>query len=125
MGPKDKRVWISKGKIQSEEKEALAPPPGKLVRSGTYEKISEDQNKSNQTQIQNAKTEEIKPRSRSRLSMKVSKLSLKRRGTGSMEDQVNGNTPVSPEEPFSPSDELGNSISVFSPNDSELMTPED
>merc|ERR1719318_1816946 len=94
--PKDKRVWISKGKIQSEGKEVLAPAPGKLIRSGTYEKISDDLQQSNHTQIQNSKTEEIKPRSR--LSMKLSKFSLKRRGTGSMEDQVNGNTPVSPEE---------------------------
>jgi hypothetical protein len=120
--PKDKRVWISKGKIQSE---VLAPPPGKLIRSGTYEKISEELQQSNQTQIQNSKTEEIKPRSRSRLSMKLSKFSLKRRGTGSMEDQVNGNTPcVSPEEPISP-DYLGNSTAVLSPNDTELLTPDD
>merc|ERR1712025_400782 len=62
--------------------------------------------------------------SRSRLSMKLSKFSLKRRGTGSMEDQVNGNTPVSPEEPLSP-DGLGNSIAVMSPNDSELLTPDE
>lgn len=122
--PKDKRVWISKGKIQSEGKEVLAPAPGKLIRSGTYEKISDDLQQSNHTQIQNSKTEEIKPRSRSRLSMKLSKFSLKRRGTGSMEDQVNGNTPVSPEEPLSP-DYLGNSIAVLSPNDTELLTPDD
>ena len=35
--PKDKRVWISKGKVQSETK----PPPGQLIRSGTYDKINE------------------------------------------------------------------------------------
>jgi len=122
--PKDKRVWISKGKVQSEAQEGLVPPPGKLIRSGTYEKISEPPSQSNTTLLQNSKTEEIKPRSRSRLSMKLSKFSLKRRGTGSMEDQVNGNTPVSPEEPLSP-DGLGNSIAVLSPNDSELLTPED
>jgi len=121
--PKDKRVWISKGKTQSEEKESPAPAPGKLIRSGTYEKINGDQTQTQKTPA--AKTEEIKPRSRSRLSMKLSKFSLKRRGTGSMEDQVNGNTPVSPDEPLSPTDDLGNSISVLSPNESELMTPDD
>jgi len=120
--PKDKRVWISKGKVQSEEKDIYIPAPGKLIRSGTYEKISEDQDLSNQ--VNNSKVEEIKPRSRSRLSIKLSKFSLKRRGTGSIEDQVNGNTPVSPDEPQSTADDLGNSISVLSPNDSELLTPE-
>ena len=58
---------------------------------------------------------ELKPRSRSRLSIKLSKFSLRRRtggegGRGSLEDredQVNGNTPVSPTESLqSPSDDL-------------------
>ena len=34
--PKDKRVWISKGKV-----EVPAPTPGQLIRSGTYDKINE------------------------------------------------------------------------------------
>ena len=40
--PKDKRVWISKGKVQGEAKQpAPAPNPGQLIRSGTYDKINE------------------------------------------------------------------------------------
>ena len=35
--PKDKRVWISKGKVQGEAKQQ----PGQLIRSGTYDKINE------------------------------------------------------------------------------------
>ena len=63
---------------------------------------------------------ELKPRSRSRLSIKLSKFSLRRRtgdgGRGTLEDQFNGNTPVSPTESLqSPSDELGNSVSPVSP----------
>ena len=40
--PKDKRVWISKGKVQGETKQQpAAPTPGQLIRSGTYDKINE------------------------------------------------------------------------------------
>ena len=60
----------------------------------------------------------LKPRSRSRLSIKLSKFSLKKKS--SMDDQYNGNTPLSPE---SPSDELGNSIQIVSPSDSDPCSP--
>ena len=43
--PKDKRVWISKGKVQGDAKQQLSDPPagqtGQLIRSGTYDKINE------------------------------------------------------------------------------------
>ena len=105
---KDKRVWISKGKVQQEAE--TAPPPGRLIRSGTYEKLSEPNTTTD--------PKETKPRSRSRLSIKLSKFGLKRKGTA--EDQVNGNTPVSP-------DDLGNTIGseLNSPNDEALLTPEE
>ena len=91
---KDKRIWISKGKIQ----DAVPEPQGRLIRSGTYEKLSGPSSTSNKPSTD---LKETKVRSRSRLSMKLSKFGLKRKGAA--EDQVNGNTPVSP-------DELGNSL---------------
>ena len=43
--PKDKRVWISKGKVQGDAKQQLSDLPagqtGQLIRSGTYDKINE------------------------------------------------------------------------------------
>jgi len=92
--PKDKRIWISRGKSESGQKENAADSPGKLIRSGTYEKI----NASNDTILSARSETELKPRSKSRLSMKLSKFSLKRRS-----DQVNGNTAelVSPTSPGS------------------------
>lgn len=104
--PKDRRVWLGGGgsKAASEEKET-APAPGKLIRSGTYEKLSE-----NGTEEVEVEPVTKPPRSRSRLSMKLSKFSLKRRPssgpvTPSLEDQVNGNTPGS-EEPLTLSPDL-------------------
>ena len=141
--PKDKRVWISKGKVQSEAKQPTpAPTPGQLIRSGTYDKINEMNDsavgeKENLFYIfyifyltkcfisvnenQCLSQSELKPRSRSRLSIKLSKFSLRRRtgegGRASLEDQVNGNTPVSPTESLqSPSDGLGNPVSPLSPS---------
>jgi len=98
---KDKRVWITKGKVKDgKQKEEDVPAPGKLIRSGTYEKLTE--------KTKNPEPKADKPRSRSRLSIKLSKFSLKRRGAN-VEDQMNGNTPLSPEDKWT--DDLGNSIS--------------
>ena len=117
-GTKDKRVWISKGKVQDSTPAAAAPAPGRLIRSGTYEKINDPNTTT--TSVDSAAAPEFKEpkvRSRSRLSMKLSKFSLKR-GKGSVEDQVNGNTPVSPD------DELGNnSGSSISPTEERLISP--
>lgn len=110
---KDKRIWISsKGKVQ--EPTVSEPPQGRLIRSGTYEKLSgpttttttaPTSQKSSSTDQKETTTTKV--RSRSRLSMKLSKFGLKRKGGGggaASEDQVNGNTtPVSP-------DEQGNSL---------------
>jgi len=113
--PKDKRIWLSKDQGVSNNVVNSIPPPGKLIRSGTYEKINEN--------VQESEQQPTKPpRSRSRLSMKLSKFSLRRRGS---EDQMNGNTPLTPDEPISPSDELGNSIVLLSPTSSELLSPEE
>ena len=110
---KDKRIWISKAKATEPEE---APAPGRLIRSGTYEKLTTDP----ATTVDGRPSSELrdtKPRSRSRLSIKLSKFGLKRRGT--VEDQVNGNTPVSPE-----SDDLANSLAsdLISPGDDETST---
>jgi hypothetical protein len=111
---KDKRVWISKGKVKdAKQKDEEAPAPGKLIRSGTYEKLTE------KPKTPEPKAE--KPRSRSRLSIKLSKFSLKRRGAN-VEDQMNGNTPLSPEDKWC-TDELGNSISPTEPLTSNLPSP--
>ena len=87
--PKDHRVWLGGGRKQEKEQEQQKPPapaPGKLIRSGTYEKLTEEPVPDT---VDSSKT----PRSRSRLSMKLSKFSLKRRPstTPALEDQVNGN----------------------------------
>jgi len=120
---KDKRVWISKGKVQQQETTNLVPAPGRLIRSGTYEKLTEPAPEvSSGSSKPEVPTTATKPRSRSRLSIKLSKFGLKKKGT-SMEDQMNGNTPVSPE------DELGNSLAssdIVSPTDgqSAVISPE-
>ena len=113
--PKDKRIWISKGKVLEPSPVQNAPPPPRLIRSGTYEKLSEGSHPSAPTSTSSATTsyssdlKETKARSRSRLSIKLSKFGLKRKGAAASsnntaEDRVNGNsTPVSP-------DELGNSL---------------
>jgi len=112
---KDKRVWISKGKVQDSSPAVATPTPGRLIRSGTYEKINESD-----SIVPDFK--EPKPRSRSRLSMKLSKFSLKRGKGSSVEDQVNGNTtPVSPDDEM-----LGNhSVNSISPTEERLHTPTD
>ena len=38
--PKDKRIWLG-SKNQEAPPPATAPAPGKLIRSGTYEKLTE------------------------------------------------------------------------------------
>merc|ERR1719450_101885 len=115
--PKDKRVWLGagKGKVQTTDN-TPASSGGNLVRSGTYDKINEMTDSANISQSQSHT--DLKPRSRSRLSIKLSKFSLKKKS--SMDDQYNGNTPLSPE---SPSDELGNSIQIVSPSDSDTTSP--
>ena len=116
--PKDKRVWITKGKIQTTDN-APASSGTNLVRSGTYDKINEMTDSPSIQQPQ----PELKPRSRSRLSIKLSKFSLKKKG--SVEDQANGNALSPDTDPCSPSDELGNSIQVVSPSSegSEAASP--
>ena len=106
---KDKRVWISKGKVQQPPEAAQPPPPGRLIRSGTYEKIADPGLDAVHpaTGSEGGKdTKSTSSRSRSRLSIKLSKFGLSKRGKGgstssTVEDQLNGNPPVSP-------DELGN-----------------
>merc|ERR1719367_729953 len=40
--PKDKRIWLGGGKgSQQQQQEETVPAPGKLIRSGTYEKLTE------------------------------------------------------------------------------------
>jgi len=92
--PKDKRIWLGGGSKANQQQEA-APAPGKLIRSGTYEKLTEGEETVEAVVVDGSKP----PRSRSRLSMKLSKFSLKRRPSAStpttspdQEDEVNGNT---------------------------------
>jgi len=91
--PKDKRIWLGGGKANQQQE--TAPAPGKLIRSGTYEKLTEGEETVEAVVVDGSKP----PRSRSRLSMKLSKFSLKRRPSASTpttspdaEDEVNGNT---------------------------------
>ena len=91
--PKDKRIWLGGGKANQQQE--VVPAPGKLIRSGTYEKLAEGEETVETVVVDGSKP----PRSRSRLSMKLSKFSLKRRpsaGTPTtspdLEDEVNGNT---------------------------------
>ena len=128
-GTKDKRVWISRGgKPQQEggqaqrDDRALSPaaPPGRLIRSGTYEKLNTDQ----LTTVMSAvpvSGKELKPRSRSRLSIKLSKFGLSKRKVGD-EDTANGNhQPArSPD-----TDELGNSFPTLSSPVSNYDGPAD
>jgi len=93
--PKDKRIWLGGGGSKANQEQEAAPAPGKLIRSGTYEKLAEGDETVEAVVVDGSKP----PRSRSRLSMKLSKFSLKRRPSSStpttspdQEDEVNGNT---------------------------------
>jgi hypothetical protein len=112
-GVKDKRVWMSRGgKLQQEEEEgsrhnAGGAPPGRLIRSGTYEKLNTDQLAPPASAPQ---PKEMKARSRSRLSIKLSKFGLTKRRD---DDQANGNHSDQHHQPAqSPDelDELGNNL---------------
>ena len=122
---------ITKGKVQATDN-TPASSGAQLVRSGTYDKINEMADTVNMGQMADSNVRaavstsqsqtELKPRSRSRLSIKLSKFSLKKKS--SMDDQTNGNAALSPTDSdiviVSPtSDELGNSIQIVSPSDSE------
>lgn len=73
---KDKRVWISKGKVQVPSDKPVADnASSRLIRSGTYEKLTEPGLQD--MQLGDASTHstqgiENKQRSRSRLSIKIS-----------------------------------------------------
>ena len=108
---KDKRVWITKGKIQTTNN-VPASSGSNLVRSGTYDKINEMVDSPTLPQP------ELKPRSRSRLSIKLSKFSLKKKS--SIEDQTNGNVLSPDSESVSPSDEMGNSLQIVSPDEAAV-----
>jgi hypothetical protein len=108
-GVKDKRVWMSRGgKLQQEDDEgsrhnAGGAPPGRLIRSGTYEKLNTDQPA---PPASAPAPKEMKARSRSRLSIKLSKFGLTKRRD---DDQANGNHHHQPAQ--SPDiDELGNNL---------------
>lgn len=115
-GTKDKRVWISKGgKLQQERSDSLrqdtaGPTPGRLIRSGTYEKLNVEQAPGAVMTAMPppATAKEMKPRSRSRLSIKLSKFGLSKK-KGDEDDHTNGNhhhrQTQSPE-----TDDLGNSL---------------
>jgi hypothetical protein len=120
---KDKRVWISRGgkpQESNQERQASPPPAGRLIRSGTYEKLNMDDQVMTSAA---ALSKELKPRSRSRLSIKLSKFGLsssKKKG----EDTANGNcqSAGSPD-----TDELGNNSYpvLSSPGSSHVESPMD
>jgi hypothetical protein len=123
-GTKDKRVWISRGgKPQQQEQREEGPPPsptppaGRLIRSGTYEKLNTDQLTTSVVPLTTNK--ELKPRSRSRLSIKLSKFGLSKK----KEDTANGNSAQSAGSPDT--DELGNSYPALSSPGSNVDSPTD
>jgi len=92
--------------------------------SGTYDKINEMNDSAVVTETQS----DLKPRSRSRLSIKLSKFGLRKR-TGSsgatLEDQYNGNSLVSPTDSLqSPSEELISPDSEVALEDVAMMQPQ-
>jgi hypothetical protein len=106
---KDKRVWMSRGgKLQQEDDEGSrhnsGAPPGRLIRSGTYEKLNTDQLAPPASAPQ---PKEMKARSRSRLSIKLSKFGLTKRRD---DDQANGNHHHQPAQSPDELDELGNNL---------------
>ncbi len=111
-GVKDKRVWMSRGgKLQQPDGEdeggrhnAGGAPPGRLIRSGTYEKLNTDQLVPPAGATQ---PKEMKARSRSRLSIKLSKFGLTKRRD---DDQANGNHHLQPAQSPDELDELGNNL---------------
>jgi hypothetical protein len=109
-GVKDKRVWMSRGgKLQQPDGEdeggrhnAGGAPPGRLIRRGTHEKLKTDQLVPPAGATQ---PKEMKARSRSRLSIKLSKFGLTKRRD---DDQANGNHSQPAQSPDI--DELGNNL---------------
>jgi len=130
---KDKRIWISKGRVQDKKNAGQnidnSGANSRLIRSGTYEKLTDPKIEDTKLESENTSTTdgninpETKTRSRSRLSIKLSsRFGLKKRsaGGGTAEDQMNGNTPVTPDP-----DDLGNSVEMSTPDDSTASTPRD
>ncbi len=126
-GVKDKRVWMSRGgKLQQPEDDEVSrhnavsgAPPGRLIRSGTYEKLNTDQLAPPASATQQPK--EMKARSRSRLSIKLSKFGLTKRRD---DDQANGNHHHQPAQSPDEVDELGNNL-LRDAAESSLANPAD
>ena len=118
--PKEKKVWLGKGRVQTTDN-APASAGSSLVRSGTYDKINELVDTAGPAA---AAQTELKPRSRSRLSIKLGKFSLKKKSSLEERDTdlVNGNAGQQQLSPASPSDELGNSIQILSGSESDTVT---
>jgi len=132
---KDKRIWISKGRVQDKNNVSVGQNTdnlgsnARLIRSGTYEKLTDPNIEDTKLGGENTSTTdgninaENKVRSRSRLSIKLSsRFGLKKRSAaaGTAEDHMNGNTPVTPD-----ADDLGNSVELLTPDDSTASTPRD
>ena len=120
--PKEKKVWLGKGRVQTTDN-APASAGSSLVRSGTYDKINELVDTAGPSPA-TAQTE-LKPRSRSRLSIKLGKFSLKKKSSLEERDTdlYNGNAGQQQlMSPASPSDELGNSIQILSGSESDSVT---
>ena len=119
--PKEKKVWLGKGRVQTTDN-APASAGSSLVRSGTYDKINELVDTAGPGPA--AAQTELKPRSRSRLSIKLGKFSLKKKSSLEERDTdlVNGNAGQQQLSPASPSDELGNSIQILSGSESDTVT---
>jgi hypothetical protein len=141
---KDKRVWISKGKVQQQtqknEQQDMNSTAGRLIRSGTYEKLTDpsiQDSKFSETATVDGKptgtTTENKQSTRSRLSIKLSsRFGLKKQqpqqkggvngGVSAVEptaeDNMNGNTTTPT------ADDLGNSVELVTTpdNDDESST---
>ena len=137
---KDKRVWISKGKVQNIQQQPMkgqhndSTNSGRLIRSGTYEKLTDpniQDSKLSDTSAEmiDGKTE-TKQRTRSRLSIKLSsRFGLKKQQKGitsaaetTAEDQMNGNTPTAL---TTAADDLGNSVEMLTSqsSDNEEISP--
>ena len=138
---KDKRVWISKGKVQNTQQQPMkgqhndSTTSGRLIRSGTYEKLTDpniQDSKLSDTSAEmiDGKTE-TKQRTRSRLSIKLSsRFGLKKQqqkgiisaAETTAEDQMNGNTPTAL---TTAADDLGNSVEMLTSqsSDNEEISP--
>lgn len=107
---KDPRVWIAQGKVIPEhELELLKPHAEQKQIISNFQAQRQDQSSSSLAKTEQSNQVEVKPRSRSRLSMRLSKFAKPKKDKDSK-------TPTSPMSPCSTQDSVNGNSQTVSPS---------